>query len=104
MPARTETLIRDWETRLNANGLAAQVLATLNERKAEVERCALDGLQRENPQFERAASKQFREEALGHCNDILQLMLAIAAGQAFRLGPDPFHFVHSHAVRRARQQ
>jgi PucR C-terminal helix-turn-helix domain/GGDEF-like domain len=104
MSRRDPTLIRDWETRLHANALAAQILGTLNERKSEVERSALDGLQRENPQFERATSKQFREEALGHCNDILQLMVAIAAGKASRLGSDPFDFVHSHAVRRARQQ
>jgi hypothetical protein len=67
-------------------------------------RRALDGLQRENPEFERAASPQFRAEAQGHCNDILHLMLEIATGQAAGLGPDPFHFVRTHAVRRARQQ
>lgn len=104
MSRRADMLIRDWETRLHANALALQILGTLNERKSEVERCALDGLQRENPQYERANSRQFREEALGHCNDILQLMLAIAAGKASLPGPDPFHFVHAHAVRRARQQ
>jgi PucR C-terminal helix-turn-helix domain/GGDEF-like domain len=104
MSRRADTLIRDWEIRLHANALALQILGTLDQRKSEVERCALDGLQRENPQFERANSRQFREEALGHCNDILQLMLAIAAGRASLLGGDPFHFVHAHAVRRARQQ
>jgi hypothetical protein len=50
MSGRAETLIRDWETRLHANALASQILATLNERKSEVQRCALDGLARENPQ------------------------------------------------------
>jgi hypothetical protein len=104
MPRRANMLIRDWETRLHANALATQILGTLNERKAEVERCALDGLQRENPQFERANSKQFREEALGHCNDILQLMLAVANAKASAPGPDPFYFVEVHAVRRARQR
>jgi sugar diacid utilization regulator len=104
MSQRDQALITDWGSRLQANALAARILAKLNERKAEVERCALDGLQRENAQFERAASPQFREEALGHCNDILQLMLAIATAKTFGLGPDPFHFVHTHAVRRARQQ
>lgn len=103
MPRRAN-MIRDWETRLHANALATQILGTLNERKAEVERCALDGLQRENPQFERANSKQFREEALGHCNDILQVMLAVANAKASALGPDPLYFVEVHAVRRARQQ
>jgi len=104
MSGRGYKLIRDWENRLRANALALQILGTLNERKSEVERCALDGLQRENPQFERAASPQFREEALGHCNDILQLMLAIASGRASGLGDGPFHFVETHAVRRSRQQ
>ena len=66
MSGRAETLIRDWETRLHANALASQILATLNERKSEVQRCALDGLARENPQFERATTKQFREDAVGH--------------------------------------
>ena len=104
MSGRDEALIGDWETRLHANALALRLLATLKERKSDVERCALDGLQRENRDFERAASPKFREEALGHCNDILDVMLAIAAGQAAGLGADPFHFVRSHAVRRARQQ
>ena len=104
MSQRDQALIADWESRLLANALAVRILGKLNERKAEVERCALDGLQRENPQFERAASPQFRAEALGHCNDILKSMLAIASGAARALGDDPFHFVVSHAVRRARQQ
>jgi sugar diacid utilization regulator len=104
MSGRDDALIRDWGARLYANALVSRILSTLNERKSEVQRCALDGLQRENRDFERAASPQFREEALGHCNDILHLMLAVATGQAAGLGPDPFHFVRSHTVRRARQQ
>src|SRR5258708_38459187 len=102
MARRDDTLIRDWETRLAVSALARQILGTLNERKAVAERCALDGLQRENAQFERAASPQFRDEALGHCNDILQLMLAVATGRASRLGPEPVGFVHNPAVRPAR--
>jgi sugar diacid utilization regulator len=47
---------------------------------------------------------QFRAEAFGHCNDILKSMLAIASGSARAQGDDPFHFVASHAVRRAREQ
>src|ERR1700730_15094882 len=104
MSQRDQALIADWESSLLADALAVRILGKLNERKAEVERCALDGLQRENAQFERAASPQFRAEALGHCNDILKSMLAIASGAARALGDDPFHFVVSHAVRRARQQ
>jgi sugar diacid utilization regulator len=104
MSGRDDALITDWESRLHADALASRVLSTLNERKSEVQRGALDGLQRENPEFERAASPQFRDEALGHCNAILDLMLAIAAGQAAGLGADPLHFVRTHATLRARQQ
>jgi hypothetical protein len=104
MSQRDQALIADWESRPLANALAVRILGQLNERKAEVERCALDGLQRENQQFERAASPQFRAEAFGHCNDILKSMLAIASGSARAQGDEPFHFVASHAVRRARQQ
>jgi sugar diacid utilization regulator len=104
MSQRDQALIADWESRLSASALVVRILGKLNELKAEVERCALAGLQRENAQFERAASPQFRSEALGHCNDILKSMLAVASGSAQTLGDDPFHFVASHAVRRARQQ
>ncbi len=104
MRQRDQALITDWGNRLRANALALRILGSLNERKSEVQRCTLDGLQRENPQFERATGKQFRAEALGHCDDILRLMLAIAAGNGATIGSDPFHFVHTHAVRRARQQ
>src|SRR4029077_6553048 len=98
MSQRDQALIADWEGRLKASALAVRILARLNERKAEAERCALDGLQRENPQFERAASPQFRAEALGHCNDILNLMLAIASGSAPAFADGPFQFVTNHAV------
>ncbi len=104
MSARDHTLISDWKARLNANALASRILSTLYERKSEVERCALDGLQRENPEFSRAASPQFREEALGHCNAILELMLAIADARTSSPGPEPFRFVETHARRRARQR
>jgi hypothetical protein len=101
MSARDCTLIADWEARLGSNALALRILGTLNDRKSEVERCALDGLQRENPQFSRAASPEFREEALGHCNEILQLMLAIAGTRVATPGPETFRFVETHARRRA---
>jgi hypothetical protein len=104
MSRRADPLIRHWETQLQANALASRILGTLSKRKSEVQRCALDGLQRENAEFARAASAQFRTEALGHCNDILALMLAIAAGRASELQGDPLGFVKTQAERRARQQ
>ena len=104
MSRRDQALIANWGERLHANALALRILVSLNARKSEVERCALDGLQRENQQFAPAANPQFRAEALGHCNDILQLMLAVAAGEPAISGSEPFCFVEHHAERRARQQ
>jgi hypothetical protein len=97
-------LVRSWGERLQANALAPRVLRALAERESDVQRCALDGLQRENPAFGRAATEQFRQEAIGHCHKIMEVMLAIAAGHSTGLGTDPFRFVRAHAVRRARQQ
>jgi hypothetical protein len=104
MSGRDHTLIADWEARLKANALGLRILLTLNDRKSELQRCALDGLQRENTQFARAASPEFRKEAIGHCDAIIELMLAIAQTRAAQLGPEPFGFVTAHARRRARQQ
>jgi hypothetical protein len=102
MSERDHTLITDWEARLRANALALRILLALNDRKSELQRCALDGLQRENPQFARAASPEFRKEAIGHCDAIIELMLAIAQARAAQLGPEPFDFVRAHGRRRAR--
>jgi hypothetical protein len=101
---RATTLLLNWGDRLQADALAARILRRLSERKNEVQRCALDGLQRENPAFGQAANEQFQKEAVGHCNDILAVMLATATGEVAKLGPDPLGFVRLHAVRRARQQ
>jgi hypothetical protein len=97
-------MIADWEIKLRDNAMAARVLSALGDRKSEVQRCALDGLPRENPQFSRAASTEFREEAMGHCDAILELMLAIAQSRTDPPGSEPFRFIETHATRRARQQ
>jgi len=97
MSERALALINNWSSRLREDALARQVLLAVHEREGDVQRCALDGLQRENPAFQRAASEQFRNEAIGHCNDIGRVMFAIIAGDAAALGSDPFGFVRLHA-------
>src|SRR5579864_8939337 len=104
MSERAATLLREWSARLQENALAARVLAALDARKGDVQRCALDGLQRANDAFRPAADEQFRKEAIGHCHDILNAMFAIATGRAAGLGVDLFGFVRLHAIRRARQR
>jgi hypothetical protein len=104
MSERAAALVRNWGTRLQENALAARVLVAVHERESDIQRSTFDGLQRENPAFERATSEQFRNEAAGHCHEIGHVMFAIASGRAAGLGADPFGFVRLHGVRRARQR
>jgi len=104
MSERAVTLVRNWTARLQENSLVGQVFRVVEGRQSDVQRCALDGLERENTAFQRASSEQFQREALGHCHDILNAMLAIVAGDAGNASTDPFDFVRHHAIRRARQQ
>jgi sugar diacid utilization regulator len=102
MSERAAALVRHWGARLQENALAARVLVAVHERESDIQLSTLDGLQRENPAFQRAVSAEFRREAIGHCHQIGQLMFAIASGRT--LDGDPFGFVRLHAVRRARQR
>jgi sugar diacid utilization regulator len=104
MSERATALVRNWGARLQANQLAARVLVAVHERESDIQRSTFDGLQRENPAFQRATSEQFRSEAAGHCHEIGNVMFAIASGRAAGLGGDPFGFVRCHGVKRARQR
>jgi sugar diacid utilization regulator len=104
MSERAVTLVRNWTARLQENPLVGQVFRVVEGRQSDVQRCALDGLERENTAFQGASSEQFQREAVGHCHDILIAMLAIVAGDAGNGSSDPFDFVRHHAIRRARQQ
>lgn len=104
MSERAVALVRDWGPRLTRDPLAKRILVAAQARVPDVQLAALDGLQRENAAFQRAAGEQFRNEAIGHCKDSSHTMFAIASGRVASLGADPFGFVRLHAVRRARQQ
>ena len=98
MSDQAAMLVRNWGARLQEDALAARVLAAVNLRHNDVQRCALDGLQRENSAFQRAANEQFQNEAVGHCHDILNAMFAIATGRTAGPGADLFGFVRLHAI------
>ena len=104
MSERAIALVRRWAARLQENALAARVLVAVHERESDIQLCTLDGLQRENPAFQRAVSDEFRSEAVGHCHEIGKVMFAITSGRIQALGGDPFGFVRLHGVRRARQR
>jgi hypothetical protein len=101
---RAAALVRDWGPRLKQDLLVERILVAAQGRVPDVQLSALDGLQRENAAFQRAAGEQFRNEALGHCKEISHTMFAVASGRVGSLGADPFSFVRLHAIRRARQQ
>jgi sugar diacid utilization regulator len=104
MSERATALVCHWGARLQENELAARVLVAVHERESDIQLCTLDGLQRENPAFQRAVSEQFRTEAVGHCHEISKLMFGIASGRIEAPGGDPFGFVRLHGIRRARQR
>jgi hypothetical protein len=104
MSERADDLVHHWSGRFPLAPWAPQILAAAGVRREDVQRCALDGLQRENAAFGIASTAQFQREAAGHCHDILNAMLAIAGGSAAERGADLFAFVKLHAARRARQR
>jgi hypothetical protein len=99
---RAKTLIRDWGERLRAEPLAARVIAGLRGRRDEIWRGAFELLQRECPEYRNAVDDDFTAESKGHCGELLDLIVAVAAGRAERIGADPFGFVRVHAEWRAR--
>ncbi len=101
---RVATLIQDWEARLQGDRLALRVIAALHERQGEAAKATLDVLEREHPELRRVSGDKYRQLAHQHCHDNVAAITAIATGQTAKLGPDPLHFVRSHAIARARQQ
>jgi hypothetical protein len=99
---RAKTLIRDWGKRLQAEPLAARVITGLRGRRNEIWRGAFDLLQRECPEYRNAVDDEFTVESKSHCGELLDLIVAVAAGRSDDLGADPFGFVRTHAEWRAR--
>jgi hypothetical protein len=99
---RARTLIRDWGKRLQAEPLAARVIVGLRGRRDEIWRGAFDLLQRECPEYRNAVDDEFTAESKSHCGELLDLIVAVAAGRTDHMGTDPFGFVRTHAQWRAR--
>jgi hypothetical protein len=100
---RSKLLALEWGERVRADKLAAGALEWLYKHRAETAQQMLDTLRRDDPDFQRAADDKFINEALAHAGDHFRVMLAIGTARAHVLGTDPFCFVRSHAVVRARQ-
>lgn len=80
------------------------VVASLRKRSAEIWRRTFDLLQRESPEYRNSVDEEFTKESKNHCKELLNAIIAVAAGQAEKSGGDPFGFVRTHAEWRARHQ
>src|SRR5580692_4563207 len=100
--APSYTLIRRWCDRLRSDPLARSAIIGLRSRADEILQHAFVLLQRESPEYRNSVDDEFARESKAHCNELLQTIIAIAAGEMRKTRLDPFDFVRSHARWRAR--
>jgi hypothetical protein len=96
--------VREWGERFRKAPLAAGVVAGLHKRSAEIWQRTFELLQQESPEYRNAVDEEFTRESKSHCRELLNAIIAVAAGKAEKSGVDPFGFVRSHAEWRARHQ
>jgi hypothetical protein len=96
--------VREWSERFQKAPLAAKVVGGLHKRSAEIWQRTFELLQRESPEYRNSVDEEFTKESKSHCGELLNAIIAVAAGQAEKSGVDPFGFVRTHAEWRARHQ
>src|ERR1700694_617774 len=99
-----DLLVRKWSERFSKDQLAAGVVSRLEERSDEIWRHAFELLQRESPEYRNSVDAEFATESKAHCNELLRMIVAVAARRVPTSGPDPFDFVRTHAEWRARHR
>ena len=99
-----DTKVREWSERFRNARLAARVVAGLRKRSSQIWQQTFELLQRESPEYRNSVDEEFTNESQSHCGELLNAIIAIAAGRADRSGGDPFGFVRTHAEWRARHQ
>jgi hypothetical protein len=102
--AAANVKVREWRRRFRKTPLASSVVAGLHKRSAEIWRRTFELLQRESPEYRNSVDDEFTKESKSHCREMLNAILAVAAGRADRSSADPFGFVRTHAEWRARHQ
>src|ERR1700676_2796464 len=96
--------VREWSERFRKTPLARNVVTRLHKRSAEIWKQTFELLQRENPEYRNAVDDEFTKESKGHCRQLLNVIIAVAAGSGKNRAVDPFGCVRTHAVWRARHQ
>jgi PucR C-terminal helix-turn-helix domain/GGDEF-like domain len=105
MPMTTVNVrVSEWSDRFREAPLARSVVADLRERSAEIWQRTFDLLQQESPEYRNSVDDEFTSESKSHCGELLNTIIAVAAGRAARSTGDPFGFVRTHAEWRARHQ
>jgi len=103
--ATVNETVRDWGARFRKAPLATSVVAGLRKRSAEIWQRTFELLQRESPEYRNSVDDEFTKESKSHCGELLDTIIAVAAGRSIRSGAtDPFAFVRTHAEWRARHQ
>ena len=92
----------EWRERFQKSALAREVVTQLEGRAQEIWHGTFNLLRKESPEYRNAVDDDFTAESKSHCCELLETIVAIAAGRS--LGPDPFAFVRKHAEWRARHQ
>jgi PucR-like helix-turn-helix protein/diguanylate cyclase with GGDEF domain len=98
----SKTKVAEWSTRFRKVPLARRVVTGLNRRSAEIWKRTFDLLQHDSPEYRNSVDEEFTRESKSHCRELLNSIIAVAAGRADR--SDPFGFVRTHAEWRARRQ
>jgi hypothetical protein len=80
------------------------VVAGLYKRSTEIWQRTFELLQRESPEYRNSVDEEFTKESQSHCRELLNTIIAIAAGRTPASGVDTFAFVRTHAEWRARHQ
>ena len=104
MPGSPAQQIREWSARFHKDALARHVVTELQPQSDRIWQNAFQLMQRESPEYRNAVDEEFTRESKSHCNELLKMIVSIAAGQNGKTGVDPFDFVRAHAAWRARHQ
>jgi hypothetical protein len=96
--------VQEWSECFRKAPLARSVVAGLHKLSTEIWRRTFDLLRRESPEYRNSVDEEFTNESKSHCNELLNTIIAVAAGRLNRSNADPFGFVRTHAEWRARHQ
>jgi hypothetical protein len=99
-----DLLVRKWSEAFGKDRLAAGVVTRLDDRSDEIWQHTFELLQRESPEYRNSVDAEFAAESKAHCNELLRMIVAVAARRVPNSGSDPFEFVRTHAEWRARHR